>query len=250
VVRGPDADEAAAACKGFNAKCKRHGNCCAGAGLRCVMVGKKKKGKKAKKRCRCKNGTCPQHEPCCIRGKCEELCDGECCADCFIVEDDNGIPQPGTDECCPQDMICGLKSKTLSDDFCCVPGEECADGVCCSNAQGFPQGSRVCGGKCCSVEACCNEECCGEGQVCVTTPTGDQCLSDDRTCENGEPDCFAEESCVGGVCCSGRRICSNGMGEVTCCAADEYCELPNDPFAVCCKINDTCNSFKGHRVRR
>ena len=80
VLSGPLAEEAAAACKSFNAKCKRNGNCCADDGLRFVKMGKGKKGKKGKKRCRCKNGTCPPYSPCCVRGKCEGQCDDACCA--------------------------------------------------------------------------------------------------------------------------------------------------------------------------
>ena len=249
VVLAPNAEEVAAACKGPNAKCERNANCCADDGLRCVKVGKSKKGKKAKKRCRCKSGTCPPQTPCCVRGKCEELCDGACCADCFVLITGQGVPPaPNSDECCPQDKICGPNPKKLSDDRCCSDSEDCVEGTCCSQIGAF--GSIVCGGKCCSIEACCNGECCGEGQVCATTPQGDACVSDSRACGPGEPACFQGEDCHGGVCCSGGRVCSLGAGADVCCAADERCELPNTPQAGCCPINTTCNSFKGHRVRR
>ena len=248
VVRGPDVDEVAAACKGFNAKCTGNASCCAGAGLRCVKVGKGGKGKKRKRRCRCKGGTCPPQTPCCIGGKCQELCDGECCADCFVELSGTGEPIPSTILCCPQDKICGPNPKKLSDDRCCFPNEDCVGGECCNNTGAF--GSVVCGGKCCSVAACCNGACCGAGQVCATTPQGDTCVSASRECGPGEPACFTGEDCHGGVCCPGERICSMGAGADVCCAADERCELPDTPQAVCCPINTTCNSFKGHRVRR
>ena len=246
VVRGPDADDVAAACKGFNTKCKRNANCCADDGLRCVKVGKKKKGKKAKKRCRCKNGTCPPETPCCVRGKCEELCDGECCADCFLLVTGQGVPpNPNSDECCPQDKICGPNPKKLSDDRCCSDNEDCVDGTCCS--QNGASGAVVCGGKCCPQDACCNGACCPQGQVCAETPTGDQCVLADRTC-NSDPNCFSSETCLDGKCCADNRQCSFG-GNSFCCPAGQYCELPGSTQA-CCEINKTCNSFKGHRVRR
>jgi hypothetical protein len=247
VVRSTQPDEAAAKCKGFNAKCKRNANCCADDGLRCVKVGKGgkgKKGKKNKKRCRCKNGTCPPETPCCVRGKCEELCDGECCADCFVLITGHGVPpELNSDECCPQDNICGPNPKKLSDDRCCTDAEECVEGKCCRNNGSL--GSVVCGGKCCAIEACCNGQCCPQGQVCV----GGQCVSASREC-GGSGDCLPGESCHGGFCCSGLRVCSTGMGIEVCCPANQYCELQGDPMEVCCAINDTCNSFKPHRVRR
>lgn len=241
-LRVSDAEEAAAACKGFNAKCKRNANCCADQGLRCLKVGKGGKGKK-KRRCRCKNGTCPPQSPCCIGGKCQELCDGACCADCFVPTDFNGVPMPNQPVCCVGNAgtVCGPNPKKTSDDRCCYPEEDCVGGRCCCDGC---RGSVVCGGECCAIEACCNGQCCGPGQVCVTTPTGDQCLSAGRFCEIGEPDCFSGESCVGDTCCSGERICG-----AVCCAADEYCEMPGQE---CCQINSSCGagSFKGHRVRR
>lgn len=247
VVHGPDADEVAAACKGFNAKCKGNGSCCADDGLRCVKVGKKKKGKKAKKHCRCKNGTCLHETPCCVRGKCEERCDGECCSDCFVELSGTGEPIPSTVLCCPQDKICGPNPKKLSDDRCCFENEECADGECCNNAPDSPFGSVVCGGKCCAVDACCNGTCCSQGQVCAETPSGDQCVSAGRTC-NSDPECFSNEECRGGECCADNRQCSFG-GNDFCCPAGQYCESPGSTQA-CCPVNTTCNSFKGHRVRR
>ncbi len=253
VVRGPDADEVAAACKGFNAKCQRHGNCCADEGLRCVKVGKKKKGKKAKKRCRCKSGTCPPETPCCVRGKCEELCDdgmgGEtCCSDCFVLVTGQGVPpNPNSDECCPQDKICGPNPKKLTDDRCCSDSDDCVDGICCSQNGAF--GAVVCGGKCGPQDACCNGACCPQGQVCAETDDGLECVSASRTCGGGNPSCFDGEQCHGGVCCSDMRVCSDHMMNEICCPAGQYCELPGSTQA-CCPINTTCNSFKGHRVRR
>jgi hypothetical protein len=247
VVRGPDADEVAAACKGFNAKCQRHGNCCADEGLRCVKVGKKKKGNKAKKRCRCKNGTCPDQTPCCIGGKCQELCDSECCADCFVPTDINGEPMPNDPVCCVGNAgtVCGPNPKKKSDDRCCYPEEECVNGKCCCDGC---KGSIVCGGKCCAEDACCNGSCCPAGKVCA----GNQCVSatPTRACGGVNPPCLAGEECHGGVCCTANRVC--GDGELTpevCCAVDEYCEMPNNE---CCPINTFCGagSFKGHRVRR
>jgi hypothetical protein len=251
VLNGPGAEEAAAACKGFNAKCKRSGNCCADAGLRCVKVGKKKKGKKTKKRCRCKNGTCPDQTPCCVRGKCEGLCGngmvGEtCCADCFVLINGQGVPpEPNSDQCCPQHKICSKNPKKLSDDRCCSESEDCVDSTCCSQNGAF--GAIVCGGKCCPRDACCNGTCCPAGQVCAETPNGDQCAPADRTCRS-DPECFSNEECRAGKCCAENRQCSFG-GSDFCCPAGQYCEQPGSPQA-CCPINTTCNSFKGHRVRR
>jgi hypothetical protein len=244
VLNGPNADEVAAACKGFNAKCKRHGNCCADAGLRCVKVGKKKKGKKTKKRCRCKNGTCPPESPCCIGGKCEELCDGECCADCFVPTDSNGVPMLNQPVCCTGDAgtVCGPNPKKKSDDHCCYPEEECINGKCCCDGC---RGSVVCGGKCCAEVACCEGSCCPPGQVCATTDGGESCVSGNRDCGGANPPCFDNEDCIGGTCCSGDRICD---GE--CCDIDQWCQPPGN---VCCPNGTSCpeaGSFKGHRVRR
>jgi hypothetical protein len=243
---GLDTDEAAAACKGFNAKCGRDGDCCAADGLRCVKIGKGGKGKKRRKRCQCKSGTCPSPTPCCVRGKCEELCDGECCADCFVELSGTGQPIPSTILCCPPDNVCGPNPKSLSDDRCCFDSEECVAGVCCTNNGAL--GSVVCGGTCCPQDACCNGVCCPQGQVCADTPAGDQCVSANRIC-NTEPNCFANENCLGGTCCAENRQCTNAMGNDFCCPAGQYCELPGGQ-TPCCPINTTCNSFKGHRVRR
>ncbi|MCD6030663.1 MAG: hypothetical protein K0S78_2837 [Thermomicrobiales bacterium] len=253
VLNGPGADEAAAACKGFNAKCKRNGNCCADEGLRCVKLGKKKKGKKAKKRCRCKSGTCPQQTPCCVRGNCEELCgDGmggeTCCADCFVRIEGHGVPPvPNSDECCPQDKICGPNPKKLADDRCCSDVEDCVEGECCRTNGTLA--AVVCGGKCCAQDACCNGSCCPQGHVCADTGDGFDCVSANRACGVGNPQCFDGEECHGGVCCSDLRVCKDHMMNDICCPAGQYCEQEGSTQA-CCPINETCNSFKGHRVRR
>ena len=201
VVRGVVTDEVAAACKGFNAKCKGNASCCADAGLRCVKVGKGGNGKKRpKRRCRCQNGTCPPQTPCCIGGRCEELCDGECCADCFVELSGTGQPIPSTVVCCPQDKICGPNPKKLSDDRCCFPNEDCVNGVCCCNGA---LGSMVCGGKCCAIASCCNGECCGERKgVRNHAARRGVCFGQPRLW-SGDHDCFAGEVCHGGVCCSG-----------------------------------------------
>lgn len=247
-----DTDEVAAACHGYNAKCKKSSSCCADEGLRCVKVGKGGKGKHGKKRrkrrCRCKNGTCPAQTPCCIGGTCEELCDGECCADCFVELDIGGNPDPTKLVCCVAGVgtICGPTKQKHSDDRCCYPEEECIDGRCCCDGC---RGSVVCGGKCCAIEACCNDTCCPQGKVCATTPDGDTCVSAQRACDV-PGDCFTGEACHGGVCCAGDRICGDGLlTPEVCCAADEYCEMPNNE---CCPISESCGagSFKGHRVRR
>ena len=264
----PRAEEAAAACKGYNGKCKSSASCCPDAGLRCVKRGKKGKGKD-KKRCRCRPGwahcpgagdaclhvaedtencgscgnQCPQETPCCFGGKCQELCYGECCADCFVEVLENGTQSAF---CCLADggTICGPNKKKKSDDRCCYPTEGCVNGKCCCNDC---QGSKICGGKCCAIAACCNGKCCQSGKVCATTPGGGEaCVSANRACD-GIQDCFPGEVCHGGVCCSGGRICTDGQGGAVCCAAGARCEQPNN---VCCPINTSCQSYKGHRVRR
>jgi hypothetical protein len=263
----PLAEEAAAVCKGYNARCHSHASCCPDVGLRCVKHGKKKK-----KRCRCKPGwaRCPEsgegclhvaedeencgacghecsaNEPCCFGGECQEVCGGACCADCFVFIGGDGLPAPNSDQCCPADKICSSNPKKLSDDRCCASNEECIAGKCCRDGA---LGAMVCGGKCCSSAACCNGACCPNGKVCASTPNGDACVSANRSCDIDQ-DCFDDESCFGGVCCSGQRLCGNGQGNNVCCAADEHCELPDSPFAVCCPINTSCNTYTGHRVRR
>lgn len=257
----------AAACKGYNAKCKNNGSCCGDAGLRCA-----KQGKNGKKHCRCRPGwarcaesdvgcipvtedvencgacgnQCPAQTPCCFGGECQEECGGACCADCFVLIEEDGDPQPNSDECCPADKICSSNPKKLSDDRCCGGSEECVNGKCCGDGV---LGSVVCGGKCCAEAACCNGSCCPNGKVCATTPTGDACVSANRACGNDQ-DCFSGETCHGDVCCAGDRICSKGTGDEFCCAVGKICELPGTQFAVCCPINTTCNSYKGQRVRR
>ena len=245
VFLAPDAEEAAAACKAHNTRCKRNANCCADDGLRCVKVGKGGKGKKRRKRCRCKNGTCPAETPCCIRGECEELCDGACCPDCFVPTDFNGVPMPNQPVCCVggAGTVCGPNPKKTSDDRCCYPEEECIDGACCCDGC---KGSVVCGGECCAADACCNGSCCPQGMVCA----GGQCVSPSRACDGGNPPCLAGEICHAGVCCTANRDCGDGqLTPEACCAADEYCEMPGNE---CCPINTSCGagSFKGHRVRR
>lgn len=252
VILAPDAEEAAAACKGPNAKCERNADCCAGDGLRCVKVGKSKKGKKRRKRCRCKSGTCPPQTPCCIGGKCQPYCADEvgtdlCCADCFVEILLNGNPDLDNPVCCQASggTICGPKKKKQSDDRCCYPSESCVKGTCCCDGC---KGATVCGGdECCAQDVCCNGKCCGDGKVCATTPDGPMCVSANRPCD----ECFEGEECHAGVCCPEERRCVNHIGVEKCCAVGEYCEQPGHPSGGCCDINTTCyGSYKGHRVRR
>ncbi|MFN8590523.1 MAG: hypothetical protein U0031_03600 [Thermomicrobiales bacterium] len=256
-----------AACKGFHGRCASTSLCCSGAGLRCA-----KNGKNGKKRCRCRPGwqRCPDSgsgclpvltdpencggcgkqcvgsTPCCVGGECRSLCDGSCCADCFVQIDGTGRPAPGSDFCCPAEKICGPNPNKLSDDRCCYPNEACVAGECCCDGC---LGSVICGGECCAEAACCNGACCPTGKICAATPNGDACVSANRACDHDQ-DCYEDESCHGGVCCSGARMCSNNIGSEFCCAVGTICELPGTLSAVCCPIGTTCNSFKGHRVRR
>ena len=260
----------AVACKGHNAKCKSNGSCCGDAGLRCV-----KQGKKKKKRCRCIPGwarcpesgdgclhvaedtencgscgnECPDGEPCCFGGECQPLCDGACCADCFVEVQLDGTLDLDNPVCCAANgqasggTICSSNKKKTSDDRCCWPFEACVNGKCCCDDCA---GSVVCGGKCCAKAACCNGVCCKKGKVCATTDDGDTCVPANRACGGANPPCFASETCIGGHCCPAARTCGN-----ICCAADEYCEIPGHPSGGCCPINSTCNgSYRGHRIRR
>jgi hypothetical protein len=255
-------NEAAAKCKGYKGKCKSNGSCCKKNGLKCSH-GRCRCKKKGWKRCpgsasdcthvnsdpnncgACGN-ECPAATPCCINGTCREMCGGSCCADCFIDEQD-GIPQPGTETCCGpgSGTFCSANKHDSSDDVCCWPDQECIQGECCSDGY---DGAVICGGECCASAACCNGECCPEGQVCAMTTEGLACVSANRTCDNDD-ECLAEETCVAGTCCNGDRVCSN-LGVDFCCPVGEYCDVL-EGNGICCAINTRCKStWRGQRVRK
>jgi hypothetical protein len=258
-------NEADAACKGYRSRCKKKSSCCSGVGLRC-----------RRKRCHCKKGwkrcqadvagctpvqtdpnhcgacghQCPPETPCCINGSCQELCDGSCCADCFIDLLNGVTPQPDTETCCGpgSGTLCSANENDASDDSCCYPDQSCVNGVCCRDGHA---GAVICGGVCCASASCCNGQCCPEGQVCGTTTEGLACVTANRAC-TGPADCLAGEVCHGGVCCAGDRICGDGVGGDVCCPTGEYCDdsLGGNNIG-CCAINTTCKStWRGRRVRR
>ena len=223
---------------------------------------------------------CPPEKPCCIEGRCQPLCGGVCCADCFVEILLTGQPDLQHPICCPASggTVCSpavnaekrrkkkkkkkkkrkpAQSQPIvddpivddpSDDVCCYSNETCVNGVCCCDGC---QGAMVCGGTCCPIAACCNGACCTAGQVCANTPGGLACVSASRPCGVGQPPCFAGEMCHGGVCCASPRVCGNGMGNDFCCAAGQYCEFPGTLIAKCCPVNTSCSStYRGRRVRR
>jgi hypothetical protein len=193
---------------------------------------------------------CPPAKPCCIKGKCREMCDGECCADCFVEILLNGNPDEDHPVCCTSSggTVCEHNKPGPADDRCCYPNQVCVKGKCCCNGC---QGAIKCGGKCCAKEACCNGKCCEKGDVCATKNGKKTCVPADRACDVDD-ECFASETCHGHICCSSIRMCVDGVGTEFCCAVDEYCELPGHPTSAnCCPINTVCeNTYRGHRVRR
>jgi hypothetical protein len=224
----------------------------------------RKRGKRRKKKQPAQCGEskpCPPETPCCINGTCQPLCGGSCCEDCFAaILLQTGQPDLDHPICCAASggTVCnpdpstkkknkkGRKKKTTDDpsnDRCCYPNEKCVNGVCCCDGC---FGSMVCGGTCCPIMSCCNGQCCGSGQVCANTPAGLACVSAYRSC-SGDQECFAGEVCHGGLCCSGGRVCSALEGGDACCDPGARCEQPNN---ICCPINTTCQSYRGHRVRR
>ena len=199
----------------------------------------------------CNSGNdCPPEKPCCIKGKCREMCGDTCCADCFVELFIDGSPNEANTVCCMQSggTICEHNKPGPGDDRCCYPNEICFKGKCCCDGC---LGAKKCGGKCCAKEACCNGKCCEKWYVCARKNEGDEktCVRADRACEV-DGDCFASETCHGGTCCSGLRMCVDGVGTEFCCTADTYCELSSHPSANCCPINTVChNTYRGHRVR-
>jgi hypothetical protein len=201
--------------------------------------------------CSARPGLCepcgqPCAESCCIGGTCRLLCDGECCADCF-VESDSGNPGKdcGTEACCPASQVC-KKNSNPADDRCCWPNEVCLDGECCCDGC---MGTKPCGGTCCPSVSCCNGQCCGAGQVCAQTAPNAAltCINADRDCDSSV-DCFAGEECRGGTCCSGDRACfANGPNTAAiCCALGHYCDLD---LGSCCAIGKICHTGKKVRIR-
>ena len=240
VFRGSAVNEVAAGCKRGKSRCKK------------------------KKRKECGGGKqCPPQTPCCFKGKCQPLCGDSCCEDCFVEillqtgqpDLDHPILLPGERWDDLQSRVKPQKKKKEREEeeeekktiplmtSAVTRTETCVNGVCCCDGC---QGAMVCGGKCCAIAACCNGQCCENGQVCATTPAGAACVSANRGC-SGDQDCFSGEVCHGGVCCSGGRVCTDGQGGDVCCDAGARCEQPNN---VCCPINTSCQSYKGHRVRR
>jgi hypothetical protein len=216
--------DVAAGCKMVGAKCKKNGNCCAGA--RCRHG-----------RCRCKKG----------RTVCGD--NGDCCAECFkeaTAPKPKGISIPDTEACCAATSVCKTDPGDPQYDLCCWPNETCINGDCCCVGC---EGTVICGGKCCPSVSCCNGACCGAGQVCARTqPNGPlTCVSADRSC-NTDDQCFQDEECRGGTCCSGDRLCFE-YGQNTdpvCCALGKYC----DPGSkTCCANGDNCNTGKKVRIR-
>src|SRR5215213_4421509 len=155
---------------------------------------------------------CPPAKPCCIKGKCREMCGDTCCADCFVEVFINGVPDEAHPVCCELSggTICEHNKPGPGDDRCCYDDEVCLKGKCCWD--GFA-GVINCGGKCCAVAACCNGKCCKKGEVCATKEDGAEatCVPANRGCDD-PGDCFPDETCQGDKCCSGLRECNNDAG--------------------------------------
>src|SRR5918994_638862 len=74
------------------AKCKKGWKRCLGPGLGCQNLNTDPA------HCGECNHACPTG--CCVKGKCREMCGGECCADCFVEILSGGVPDEDNPVCC------------------------------------------------------------------------------------------------------------------------------------------------------
>jgi hypothetical protein len=246
---------AEAGCKKVGAKCRRNGNCCAGARCRhgrcrCKMGWSNCSGKLCRNlasdaaNCGACGTTCITG--CCAGGTCRTPCGDDCCTECFGESGGPDPPHiPGTEFCCEAGSVCNRGTSDPTDDHCCWPDEACIDGECCCDGC---EGTVVCGGKCCPSVSCCNGKCCGTGEVCARTQADKPrtCVSAVRSCVS-DGDCFEDETCHGDICCSGDRVCvdKNQPSVEVCCSLGTYCE----PFYNGCCANGIQCSTTGKKVR-
>ena len=195
---------------------------------------------------------CPPAKPCCIKGKCREKCGDDdlgnprCCPDCFVEVLLTG-PDLEHPICCESSggTICEHNKPGKADDHCCYDDQLCVKGKCCCNNC---EGVKKCAGKCCAIASCCNGKCCEKGYVCATKNGKMTCVRANRNC-HGDGECFSGEHCLDGKCCSGLRECDDGAGKEFCCGARQYCVFKGSGAAMCCPINTSCSTYRGHRVR-